>query len=77
MRDALLYGNSLMMQLHDLLEKDSTANNWCFMHILITDGHDTDSNTSYQQTVQALSVLRGDMNVRDLKIVILGVDIEF
>lgn len=75
MRDALLYGNDLMMRLHDVLEKDRTANNWFFMHILITDGHDTDSRASYQETVQKLSVLRGDMNVRDLKIIILGVDI--
>lgn len=77
MRDALLYGNNLMMQLHAILERDATANNWFFMHILITDGHDTDSRASVQQTYQALSVLRADMNVRDLKIVILGVDIEY
>lgn len=77
MRDALLYGNNLMMQLHAILERDATANNWFFMHILITDGHDTDSNATIQQTYQALSMLRADMNVRDLKIVILGVDIEY
>lgn len=77
MRDALLYGNSLMMQLHAVLEKDFTANNWFFMHILITDGHDTDSNASYQKTYELLSNLREDMNVRDLKIIILGVDIEY
>jgi Mg-chelatase subunit ChlD len=65
------------MQLHGVLERESTANNWCFMHILITDGHDTDSNASIAQTYQALSLLRADMNVRDLKLVILGVDIEY
>jgi hypothetical protein len=48
MRDALIYGNDLMQKLHDVLERENTANNWCFMHILITDGHDTDSNISYQ-----------------------------
>lgn len=47
------------------------------MHILITDGHDTDSNASYQQTYELLSRLRADMNVRDLKVIILGVDIEY
>jgi hypothetical protein len=65
-----------MLQLHNILEKENTAANWCFMHILITDGHDTDSNAGYQQTFQQLSTMRGDMNVKDLKIIILGVDIE-
>jgi Mg-chelatase subunit ChlD len=77
MRDALLYGNGLMLQLHAVLERESTASNWSFLHILITDGHDTDSNASYQQTYQALSALRADLNVRDLKVIILGVDIEY
>jgi len=59
------------------LEKERTASNWSFVHILITDGHDTDSNASYENTVQMLSTLRNNMNVRDLKIVILGIDIEY
>jgi len=75
MRDALLYGNNLMNRLHDLLEKEHTAANWSFLHILITDGHDTDSNASYQYTQQMLSNYRNNLNVRDLKILILGVDI--
>ena len=64
-----------MLRLHALLEQDNTANNWSFLHILITDGHDTDSSATVQQTYQTLSTLRGDLNVRDLKIIILGVDI--
>ena len=75
MRDALLYGNNLMLQLHDLIEKDCDADRWSFVHILITDGHDTDSNASFEQTRQLLGRLRGDMNVRHLRIIILGVDI--
>ena len=77
MRDALIYGNNLMLQLHDLIEKDCDGDRWSFVHILITDGHDTDSKASYEQTRQLLSRLRGDMNVKHLRIIILGVDIEY
>lgn len=59
-----------------MLEKEDSASNWSFLHILITDGHDTDSNATFQHTYRALSSLRADLNVRDLKVIILGVDIE-
>jgi len=44
---------------------------------LLTDGHDTDSAATFDQTYQMLTSLRGDMNIKDLKIVILGIDIEY
>jgi hypothetical protein len=77
MRDALIYGDNLMMQLHDLLEREHTAENWNFIHVMITDGHDTDSNATFQEALYAMSTLRQRINTKDLKVIILGVDIEY
>ena len=76
MRDAIIYGNNLMLKLHKLIEASQAADSWTFLHIVITDGNDTDSVSSVKRASHMLNTTCIDLSIRDLKIIILGVEIE-
>lgn len=76
MRDSLLAGISVILRLNDELQKLGHAENWNFVHILITDGQDTASKASLEQAASAMLMVGQRIPVSRCKTIIIGLDLE-
>ena len=74
-RDSLIGGCNLLIKLFQLLMKTGTADKWNFVHVVLTDGLDEHSKTSLQDTLQILTIIGQRLNVRMLKIILIGVGV--
>ena len=54
MRDSLLAGTGLVLKLNQALMQLGEAEHWNFVHIIITDGQDTSSKASLEDTAAAM-----------------------
>lgn len=50
MRDAVVQGTSLMLDLFKVINDQRMAENWNFVHVILTDGSDNSSKVNMQQT---------------------------
>ena len=64
-----------MIKLYEMLQKTGVASNWNFAHVILTDGEDQHSNTSLQNTLQVMSIIGQKLNVKILKIILIGVGV--
>jgi hypothetical protein len=76
MRDSLLAGISLILKLNTALQELRVAETWNFVHIVITDGQDTASRASLQDTAKAMRIVGRVIPVSRCKTIIIGVDLE-
>ena len=75
MRDAVIEGITLLLQLNTILIQLGTGNVWNFVHIVITDGDDTCSKTSVEQTCELLKLINCTIPEQMLKTWFIGIDL--
>ena len=75
MRDSLLAGISLILKLNNALQELSLAETWNFVHIVITDGQDTASRASLEETAKAMLIVGQAIPVSRCKTIIIGIDL--
>jgi len=76
MRDSLIQGIQMMLQLHQILAQCGIAGHWNFVHVVITDGDDTSSHSSLQEAAAIMELIGRTIPARMLKTWFIGVDIE-
>lgn len=76
MRDSLLAGIGLILKLNSALGQIGEAERWNFVHILITDGEDTESKRSLEETARAMYVVGQTIPVSRCKTIIIGIDLD-
>ena len=75
MRDSMLLGIGLILKLNEALGQLGVAQIWNFVHILITDGQDTSSKASIEDTAKALYLVGQTIPVSRCKTIIIGIDL--
>lgn len=75
MRDSLLAGTLLILKLGQALTQIGEADRWNFVHILITDGMDTDSKATLAETAAAMLDVGRFISVARCRTVIIGIDL--
>lgn len=76
MRDSILTGTQMMLELHKILNAIGTAQHWHFLHIIITDGADYGSINSFKTTGIMVHALGSTIGNKFLKTVFIGIDVE-
>lgn len=76
MRDSLLTGIGMILNLNAALMQIGRADDWHFMHILITDGQDTSSSASLEDAAERMQAVGEHVPVRRCKTEIIGIDLE-
>jgi len=76
MRDALLAGVSLILNLNSALMQIGEAERWNFVHILITDGQDSGSKSTLEDAAGAMYLIGQTIPVSRCKTIIIGIDLE-
>ena len=59
-----------------MLQKTGAASNWNFAHVILTDGEDQHSKANLETTLQVMAIIGQKLNVKVLKIIIIGVGVE-
>lgn len=75
LRDSIFNGCKLLIDLLQLLQKTGTADRWNFAHVILTDGLDEHSKSSLEQTLALMAVIGQKLNVKSLKIILIGVGV--
>ena len=75
MRDSLLAGIKLVIGLNQALGQYGLEGNFHFVHILITDGQDTNSKATLQETALAINFVGSNFPVSRCKTEIIGIDL--
>jgi hypothetical protein len=75
MRDSLLTGIGMILNLNAALMQIGRADDWHFMHILITDGQDTSSSASLEDAAERMQAVGEHVPVRRCKTEIIGIDL--
>src|SRR4051812_29783840 len=57
MRDAVMTGIKLLLDLQNTLSKLGTSHVWNFVHIVLTDGEDTSSKAGLNETLEIMRIL--------------------
>ena len=65
-----------MVKLYEMLQKTGVASNWNFAHVILTDGEDQHSKADLETTIQIMLLIGKQLNVKVLKIIIIGVGVE-
>lgn len=76
MRDAVMTGIKLILDLNNVLAKLGTNNVWNFVHIVLTDGEDNASKSTLNDSLNVMSLIKQKINVNALKTYFIGVDIK-
>ncbi len=76
MRDAVLEGITLLLNLNTILVQLGTNHVWNFVHIVLTDGEDTSSKTSVDETCNLLGIINQTIPERMLKTWFIGIDLK-
>lgn len=75
LRDSLIGGCKLLIDLLQLLQKTGTADKWNFVHVVLTDGLDEHSKASLEATLGVMALIGQKINVKCLKIILIGVGV--
>lgn len=70
-----MQGNLLMLKLNQLLKEAELANNCSFVHIVLTDGADNKSSGNLASTIEVMELISKGIQVKALKIIIIGVGV--
>lgn len=76
LRDSLLVGTQMMMELHRVLTAIGTAQHWHFLHIVITDGADVGSLNTLETTGVMMHAIGQVIGSKFLKTVFIGIDVD-
>lgn len=76
MRDAVAQGTSLMLDLFKVLNDQRMAQNWTFVHVILTDGSDNSSKVNMEQTKAILKLIHQQLAGLNLKIIFIGVGVD-
>ena len=76
MRDSIAMGTSLMIKFRDVSIKLGVGNLWNFVHIILTDGADADSEISSNDLKGLMLILSQILPKEFLKTIYIGVDID-
>ena len=75
LRDSVIQGTSMMLQLYEILAKCEIAHVWNFVHVVLTDGEDTSSKESVSQTCELMRRISQVIPVQALKTWFIGIDL--
>jgi len=75
MRDAVMIGIDLLLRLHTILKSLGTAQVWNFVHIVLTDGEDTSSKSTLNDSINIMRRISQEIQVNVLKTYIIGVNV--
>jgi len=75
LRDAIMESTNLLVSLGGALNQIGAGNIWNIVHIVLTDGDDTGSQTSLQQVADSMGLIARQLNVEALKTWFIGVDL--
>lgn len=76
MRDAVVQGTLLMLDLFKVINDQRLAENWEFVHVILTDGGDNCSKVTMQETQAVLKLIHDQLKGLNLKIIFIGVDVD-
>jgi hypothetical protein len=76
MRDAVVQGTSLMLDLFKVLNDQGMARSWNFVHVILTDGADNSSKVNMQQTKAVLKLIHDQLGGLNLRIIFIGVGVD-
>ncbi|KAM3134477.1 hypothetical protein pb186bvf_013443 [Paramecium bursaria] len=77
MRDAIVLGTSLLLEMRKFHIDRGMPNIWNFLHIVITDGEDTSSKSSQQQLQAVMGMVGQNIPPQLLKTIYIGVDLGY
>jgi hypothetical protein len=75
MRDSLLTGITLILKLNQALMQIGEAENWHFVHIIITDGQDTGSKATLEDTAATMYLIGQTIPISRCRTIIIGIDL--
>jgi Mg-chelatase subunit ChlD len=75
MRDSLLTGVTLILKVNEALMQIGEAENWHFVHIIITDGQDTESKASLEDTAAMMYLIGQTIPISRCRTIIIGIDL--
>jgi len=76
MRDSLIAGVGLILKLNSALGELGEAERWNFVHILITDGQDSESKSTLEDAAKVMYLIGQTIPVSRCKTIIIGIDLE-
>lgn len=76
MRDSMKVGIAMILQLNQLLGRIGVAQVWNFLHIVITDGQDTQSSTSLEDLCGLMMMVGMTIPVSRCRTIIIGIDLD-
>ncbi|KAM3141298.1 hypothetical protein pb186bvf_006683 [Paramecium bursaria] len=76
MRDAVVKGTSMLLQLRELHIEMELPNLWQFVHIVITDGADNQSEISKEHVLALMEEVGDNVPPEHLKTIYVGVDLK-
>lgn len=76
MRDSMKVGIAMILQLNQMLGRLGAGQVWNFLHIVITDGQDTQSSTSLQDLCGLMMAVGMTIPVSRCRTVIIGIDLD-
>lgn len=77
MRDAVVQGTSLMLDLFKVLNDQRMAESWNFVHVILTDGSDNSSKVNMEQTKAVLKLIHDQLRGLNLRIIFIGVGVDY
>ena len=75
MRDSLVKGCQLMLKLYKVLQGTGHSDNWNFVHVILTDGLDNNSDNSLEDAAMMMALIGKAIPVKALKIIFIGVGV--
>ena len=76
MRDAVVRGTTLMLDLFKVINDQRMAQNWNFVHVILTNGGDNASKSSVNDTKAILKLIHDQLKGLNLKIIFIGVGVD-
>ena len=76
MRDSVVQGTALMLDLSKVINDQRLAQSWNFVHVILTDGGDTSSKASMNETLNVLRLIHQTLQGLNLKIIFIGVGVD-
>jgi len=75
MRDSLIAGSNLMLTLFNILQKAGHGEVFHFVHVILTDGADCNSQNSLEDALKIMLIIGKAIPVKCLKIIFVGVGV--
>jgi len=75
MRDAVMTGIKIMLDLYNVLARLGTSQVWNYVHIVLTDGEDNSSKSSLHESLNVMNLISQKIHVHALKTYFIGVNV--